>query len=73
MSSGSEEEELQLQNDEGKLVKRKRARNNGAATTLEAINWARDFSTRSAAKKFKVDPKCIRRWKEQENELNRQV
>jgi hypothetical protein len=43
------------------------------STKLEAIEWARKNSVHSAAKKFRVDRKCIRDWIKQENKLKQQV
>lgn len=72
-------EELQLHNDEGAVVSRKRRQNYDAATKLEAVNWARKNSIKgypnisSAAREFKVDRQRVKEWIKQENELKRLV
>uniref|UniRef100_A0A914HFV8 HTH CENPB-type domain-containing protein n=1 Tax=Globodera rostochiensis TaxID=31243 RepID=A0A914HFV8_GLORO len=70
----NKENEPQLHDDDdGIPVDRKRNRNNDAAKKLEAIEWARRNSIKSAAKKFRVDRKLVRRWMEQEDKLKQQM
>uniref|UniRef100_A0A183BP15 RNA helicase n=1 Tax=Globodera pallida TaxID=36090 RepID=A0A183BP15_GLOPA len=59
--------------DDGILADRKRHRNNDATKKLEAIEWARRNSIKSAAKKFGVDRKSIQRWIKQEDKLKQQL
>jgi hypothetical protein len=66
-------DELQLREEETTpVVTKKRHRNNETALKLEAIEYAKQNSVHSAAKKFKVAPKTIREWKAKEEELHRQ-
>jgi hypothetical protein len=67
------DEELQLHDDEGAPVNRKQYRSNEAAKKLEAIDWAKKVSIKSAALKFNVDRKSIRKWMEDEGALKRQI
>lgn len=68
-----DDDELQLHDDDKSMPERKRHRSNDAITKIEAVAWAREFSIRSAARKFRVVPKRIREWKKQQDNLNRQV
>uniref|UniRef100_A0A915E2V7 HTH psq-type domain-containing protein n=1 Tax=Ditylenchus dipsaci TaxID=166011 RepID=A0A915E2V7_9BILA len=71
--SDQEAEELQLHDDEGQMVNRKRHRNNDSATKLESIKLARKNSMESAAKKFDVTSSRIQKCIKQEDELKHQL
>uniref|UniRef100_A0A915E9B4 HTH psq-type domain-containing protein n=1 Tax=Ditylenchus dipsaci TaxID=166011 RepID=A0A915E9B4_9BILA len=71
--SDQEAEELQLHDDEGQMVNRKRHRNNDSATKLESIKLARKNSMESAAKKFDVTSSRIQECIKQEDELKHQL
>uniref|UniRef100_A0A915DEH5 Brinker DNA-binding domain-containing protein n=1 Tax=Ditylenchus dipsaci TaxID=166011 RepID=A0A915DEH5_9BILA len=71
-NSDREPDELQLYDDEGTPVNRKRRRNHDTATKLEAVKWAHDKNPiTSAAKEFRVTRSCIKDWKKKEPELMR--
>uniref|UniRef100_A0A915DN18 Brinker DNA-binding domain-containing protein n=1 Tax=Ditylenchus dipsaci TaxID=166011 RepID=A0A915DN18_9BILA len=71
-NSDREPDELQLHDDEGAPVNRKRRRNHDTATKLEAVKWAHDKnSITSAAKEFGLTRSCIKDWKKKEPELMR--
>jgi len=69
----SSDEELQLHDDEGALVNRKRYRPNDAQKKIEVVEWAKKISIKSAAKKFDVDRKRIRDWMNKEGKIRQQL
>ena len=66
------EEETQLHNDETPQLAGRKRRNYDSSKKLEAVKYAKENSIHSAAKKFRVDRRCIQVWMKQEDELERQ-
>lgn len=69
----SEDEELQLHEDERTPKDKKRKRKIETADKLDAIRLARSSSVRNAAKKHGVQPHNVRGWIKNEAELLKQL